>query len=164
MPSTTAATTKLGAAALCTSLLRFYKSPSNFEVLREVNSGESAVSLRLIEWFVTDAVRNSLKDQSVSSQYSDNLRAYTRRMFDPFRRNARVHVTSGGDSVETTLGQMNFFRWFIESGIWAHVLAHRDTIADTFFRMGRCLRPAKHAPLEQRDYIEAPSTKVLCFD
>jgi hypothetical protein len=132
MPSTTAATTATGVSALKESLTKFYKDDEyHFNVLRTVTGVyESPISLRLIEWFVTEGLREALPDHSLSTEYVDNLRIYTRKMFDPFRRSDRIELRLHGGSVETTVGQMNFFRWFIQSGLWERMRTQHRYISE----------------------------------
>lgn len=109
------------AAALNASLCRFYRDPYNADVLEKVVTGTSPltgkcpVSLRLVEWFVN-------YDKVASKEYHAQLKAYTRRLFDPFRRQARIVVEGRG--FDTTIGQMNFFKWLIEEGHWERILAN----------------------------------------
>jgi hypothetical protein len=39
---------------------------------------------------------------------------YSRKHFDPYRRGCRVTLCRGTTHVHTTLGQLNFFRWFLQ--------------------------------------------------
>jgi hypothetical protein len=109
------------AAALNASLCRFYRDPYNADVLEKVVTGTSPltgkcpVSLRLVEWYVN-------YDKAASKEYHAQLKAYTRRLFDPFRRQARIVVEGRG--FDTTIGQMNFFKWLIEEGHWERILAN----------------------------------------
>lgn len=109
------------AAALNASLCRFYGDPYNADVLEKVVTGTSPitgkcpVSLRLVEWYVN-------YDKVASKDYHAQLKAYTRRLFDPFRRQARIVVEGRG--FDTTIGQMNFFKWLIEEGHWERILAN----------------------------------------
>lgn len=107
------------AAALNASLCRFYRDPYNADVLEKVVTGKSPltdkcpVSLRLVEWYVN-------YDKATGKEYHAQLKAYTRRLFDPFRRQSRVVVEGRG--FDTTVGQMNFFKWLIEEGHWERIL------------------------------------------
>lgn len=106
-------------------LLQFFENPENFRVLADSNGSCPPLSLRTITWFVNkglDAI------PSVRNDYACQLKKHTRRQFDPFRRNSRVVVTSGKARVITTVGQMNFFRWIIESGVWNWLLKHRARV------------------------------------
>ena len=111
-------------ALLTSSLQRFYEDPSNANVLESIITGKSEVSLRLVEWYVANG-------RMISIDYHAQLRAYTRRLFDPFRRSQRTVLSYEDRSFETTLGQMNFFKWLIEEGHWAYLVANKSTLNDT---------------------------------
>ena len=63
----------------------------------------------------------------VYNEYKAILKSYQNTCFDPFCRRARVYVDTslcamalgpvGGDVIETTNGQLNFFRWAISRGV-----------------------------------------------
>lgn len=51
------------------------------------------------------------------SSYKSQLRAYSKRYFDPFQRKSRISFTVKGVSIRTTIGQCNFFRWAIYNDV-----------------------------------------------
>ena len=92
--------------------------------------GDGPVSLRLMEWFVTNYAKENnvyyhtpeMRCFNVFLNYKSQLRAYNKRYFDPFCRNERTIICdSEGNEVETTVGQANFFRWVIDNHVleWA---------------------------------------------
>eukprot|EP00798_Chlamydomonas_sp_ICE-L_P009688 gene9688-8516_t len=83
----------------------------------DVSKISSKISLRLIDWFVT----NYAKTHNV-------LKAYSKQQFDPFRRRDRILFHYGSENIETTVGQLNFFRWMIENRILEYVEEHVDEI------------------------------------
>jgi hypothetical protein len=105
-------------------LAKFYERPDNFAVLRAINSTAPPISLRALAWFVS----NGVDDAVIREDYGRNLRAHTRRRFDPFRRCERLVLRIEGDKVETTIGQMNFFKWMIETGLWSFVAENRARV------------------------------------
>ena len=62
----------------------------------------------------------------VHFHYKRELKAYSKRLFDPFCRRERISFQIRGQAPieETTVGQLNFFRWFIEKGVNAYILEH----------------------------------------
>jgi len=61
--------------------------------------------------------------------YKRELNAYSKRLFDPFCRRERIMFQARGvEPFVTTVGQLNFFRWFLEKNILEYVLEHRDAI------------------------------------
>lgn len=105
---------------LLSELVSFFAVRYNFDVLRVANSSSAPVSLRALSWYVSQGI----DDPILCNDYNDQIRKYTRRMFDPFRRNSRIQVVCEDDVIVSTLGQMNFFKWTISSGVWNTVQLH----------------------------------------
>lgn len=114
----------------------FYSSPGNLEKLLPILQGTSLVSLRLVDYFVTNYAKkmNTSFPQLgrhflVYFNYKRELNAYSKRLFDPFCRRERIMFQVRGiDPFVTTVGQLNFFRWFIEKNILEYVFENRETI------------------------------------
>ena len=116
----------------------FYNQPGRLAEILPILTGSSPVSLRLIDWFVTNYskkfnVSYPLADESggtkqfmVHFHYKRELKAYSKRLFDPFCRRERISFQIRGQAPieETTVGQLNFFRWAIEMGVIHYILAH----------------------------------------
>jgi hypothetical protein len=70
--------------------------------------------------------------------YRAQLNAYSKNAFDPFRRRNRIgFIFPDGTEVETTIGQLNFFRWIINNNILQYVENNFDVIeADMFANLG----------------------------
>ena len=50
--------------------------------------------------------------------YKLKLKAYSKKRFDPFCRWDRISIPyKVGTSIETTIGQLNFFKWAIENRV-----------------------------------------------
>jgi hypothetical protein len=119
-----------------TWLQEFYKAPGNLEKLLPVLQGKSPISLRLIDYFVTNYAKktNTMynldgKHFLVHFNYKRELNAYSKRLFDPFCRRERIMFTARGEEpFMTTVGQLNFFRWFIEKRILEFMTENRETI------------------------------------
>jgi hypothetical protein len=62
----------------------------------------------------------------VHFHYKRELKAYSKRLFDPFCRRERISFQIRGQAPieETTVGQLNFFRWAIEKGVINYILEH----------------------------------------
>jgi hypothetical protein len=114
----------------------FYSSPGNLEKLLPILQGTSPISLRLIDYFVTNYAKkmNTSFSQAgrhflVYFNYKRELNAYSKRLFDPFCRRERIMFqVRGMEPFVTTVGQLNFFRWFIEKNILEHITENRETI------------------------------------
>ena len=114
---------------LMTSLSKFYADESNIEKLLPIVQGCSKISLRVLDWFVTNyckknnTVINWERDGRTNKlivhlDYKNQLKAYSKKQFDPFCRRERINFVYGdGSELLTTVGQLNFFRWAIENHI-----------------------------------------------
>lgn len=130
---------------LMRSLTKFYEcdSGSHYERIETVKAfirGTSPFSLRLVDWFVTNYCKKhkvfidmKRSHTDVFTSYRSQLKAFSKHMFDPFRRNHRivfVYDAERGGEVETTVGQLNFFRWVLEQGILPYIGQHKHDIED----------------------------------
>ena len=112
-------------------LERFYAIPANIDRVRGILSGDSRISLRLLDWLVTNYAKKKdvayKKDDrfvNVYLAYKSHLKAYSKKMFDPFCRWKKT-VFCGMD---TTVGQLNFFEWAIQDGILDYLEVHYDDV------------------------------------
>jgi HD-like signal output (HDOD) protein len=61
--------------------------------------------------------------------YKLKLKAYSKKRFDPFCRWDRITIPyKNGTFIQTTIGQLNFFKWAIENDIVQYIEQHYDTI------------------------------------
>jgi len=125
---------------LLKNLLNFYKTDdengnynpnNNLDKMLRIITGESKISLRIIDWFATNYAKkfytlyiiegtneNVTRRFKVYDDYKLKLKAYSKRRFDPFCRWDRISVPyTGGRFIETTIGQLNFFKWAIENKV-----------------------------------------------
>jgi hypothetical protein len=127
---------------LLNSLVKFYKKKTNVKIIMSIVNGESNISLRLIDWFVTNyskkqsiyIYKNKDKDKhkeqiNVYTDYRSQLKAYSKQLFDPFRRRERINFYFDETTwLQTTSGQLNFFRWAIESNILKYIEENLEII------------------------------------
>jgi len=132
---------------LLQNLMNFYENAANMLTIRAIVNGESQVSLRIIDWFVTNYAKKYeteyviqmrtgiLKDLiedcvfKVYHRYKLQLKAYSKKRFDPFCRWDRISIPCGDECfMETTIGQLNFFKWAIENRILDHIENHYEDI------------------------------------
>jgi hypothetical protein len=135
---------------LLTNLLEFYKKDNHMERLMEIINGESKVSLRIIDWFVTNFAKKNFTVYSIPAKnrcstvingeenmerfkvfhhYKLELKAYSKVRFDPFSRRERIMVPYTNDTcLQTTIGQLNFFKWAIENQVLEYIEKNYDEI------------------------------------
>jgi hypothetical protein len=122
-----------------TALKRFFNNSNNFHQIYQVVEGPSPISLRMIDWFVTNYCRVNhtivswrVGDVnhycSVHDDYREQLKAHTKKRFDPFKRTERLIISYGTVKMETTIAQLNFFKWLLEKHILAFIATYYDAI------------------------------------
>ena len=107
------------------SLQQFYTNRTDIQEILSLFEGDSDISLRLIDWFVTNYSKmhnisyiHKNQEFFVYIDYKNQLKAYSKRLFDPFCRRERILFQLKDVSpFITTVGKLNFFRWAIEKGI-----------------------------------------------
>jgi|UniRef100_A0A6C0J584 hypothetical protein len=129
---------------LMDTLVNFFKLESNLDVMIPILKGETKISLRLIDYFVTNyskfnntkyeirRVRNGKMISNlffVHTYYKAQLKSYSKKLFDPFCRRSRIWLEyDNNKSIHTTIGQLNFFRWAIENHIIEYIEKNYDNI------------------------------------
>ena len=110
--------------------MEFYRVDDNLQRMLRIINGESKISLRIVDWFATNYSKKYFTIYNIKSQqgkrfkvYNDyklKLKAYSKRRFDPFCRWDRIAVPlekDGDTCIETTIGQLNFFKWTLENEV-----------------------------------------------
>ena len=102
--------------------------------------------------------------------YRTWLRVWRRRLFDPFRRNARVYFLQSGKWYATTAAQLNFFFFAASHGVLEYAQKHRRLI-DIDMRMWNEKRRDAHrrgtkleSPPIARSLQLFNNARVLQFD
>lgn len=121
---------------IISSLQRFYSGRTDLDEIVELLKGTSEVSLRLIDWFVTNFSKAHSTSYILNGQefvvymnYKNQLKAYSKKLFDPFCRRERISFQiPGHDAFLTTVGKLNFFRWALEKGILDYIKGHQPEI------------------------------------
>tara|TARA_Y100000996_G_scaffold414369_1_gene405035 strand:- start:69 stop:587 length:519 start_codon:yes stop_codon:yes gene_type:complete len=122
------------------NLMEFYNKNNNLDKILSIINGESQISLRLIDWFATNyskknftVIEHIKEDKIIRTKvyvdYKLKLKAYSKKRFDPFCRWERINIPYKNDSyIQTTIGQLNFFRWALEYGIIEYIKKNFKTI------------------------------------
>ena len=137
-------------------LLDYYRN--NLAVLNYFITQKSFLSLRILDWLVTNyskkyninytIIRNNKEyNFNIFLEYKNQLKAYSKKLFDPFCRRERLllnikdltYIDIGNDDnnlfiqekndyIVTTIGQLNFFKWFIENEVLNYVIVNMEII------------------------------------
>jgi hypothetical protein len=173
-----------GQSLMLTSLtLYFDKRPEQRTMLRDMVEGTFPISLRLLDWFVTHYARHRqivywindgdktmveaypggaapLRKFHLYLEYRAQLKSYSKHAFDPFRRHDRISfiVTPAPLTVvETTVGQLNFFRWAFQNHVVEYILRHTADIEED---MCRFAHERRAAPKKAEAAAPAPSVPL----
>ena len=129
---------------LLKNLMIFYNTQDNdnLDKMLRIITGESKISLRIVDWFATNyakkyytlyvidqTVENVARRFKVYDDYKLKLKAYSKKRFDPFCRWDRISIPyKNGNCIETTIGQLNFFKWALENKVVDYIEQNYDTI------------------------------------
>jgi hypothetical protein len=133
---------------LLKSLREYYKqNPSDAFQLFCVISYKSDISLRVLDWLVTNYAKSHNivyytrgRQFNMHLQYKSSLKAFSKRAFDPFARRDRVvvhdlHPLDPTEALCTTVAQLNFFRWCFLNGVLAYAIKHVREITGDMVRV-----------------------------
>jgi hypothetical protein len=126
---------------LLNNLMEFYKDEKYLSRMLKIITGESKISLRIVDWFATNYAKKyytlynntdqngQIRRFKVYFDYKLKLKAYSKKRFDPFCRWDRISIPyKNGTYIETTIGQLNFFKWAIENRVIEFIEENYDTI------------------------------------
>jgi hypothetical protein len=117
--------------------------------VKTILSGQSKISLRLIDWLVTNYakkhnisfVTKTGRHVIVYLAYKAHLKAYSKKMFDPFCRWKRIQFME----LNTTVGQLSFFEWAIQDEILDYL--------ETFKRIWTSVQPPFKQPRDDANVM-----------
>ena len=126
---------------LLDNLMKFYNTKNHLDRILPIINGESSLSIRVIDWFVTNYSKKYFVKYNITKSsgqtirfnvyidYKLKLKAYSKRRFDPFCRWERIIIPYNDNSfVQTTLAQLNFFKWALENKILDYIDSQREEI------------------------------------
>lgn len=120
------------------SIKNFYSNKNNAEYLRDIIQKRSGVSLRNLEWFITNYSKNTNLSYTISNgkrftvhcAYKSSLDGYSKKLFDPFCRTEKIDFTIPNTdiTIKTTVAQLNFIMWCIKNNIINYFIENKDTL------------------------------------
>lgn len=141
---------------LLESLIKYYST--NVGILINIVNKKGLLSLRILDWLVTNYAKknnivyplqkgNSIINFNIYLDYKNQLKAYSKKYFDPFCRRERIilntlnlswrlitddsckHISYNIDNeIITTVGQLNFFKWLIENEVLQYTIQNIQQI------------------------------------
>ena len=102
-------------------------------------------------------------------EYKAQLKAYSKKNFDPFQRRDRIlFIYNENKELCTTVGQLNFFRWAIENKIIDYIENNIDEIqADMNESFKKNYRNGQKKPNERKkrqELSESATKKMTSHD
>lgn len=166
---------------LLKSLVTYYTDNKNSTKLLEILKEENKISLRIIDWFVTNYSKKNniyysifetptkkktftpennkiLKQFNTYHAYKSQLKSFSKKKFDPFCRRDRLTFDCNGSPIETTIGQLNFFKWAIDNLIIDYIKDNYDEIEED---MNTCYNSVKVQKKEKKEKNERKRRQEL---
>jgi hypothetical protein len=150
-------------------LMDFYADKTRLNQMMKIINGESNISLRIVDWFVTNYAKKyytiyelpierngkiSTSRFKVYNDYKLKLKAYSKKRFDPFCRWERITIPYNDNNyMETTIGQLNFFKWAIESKIIEYIHDNYDKIEKDMNERNSISKKKKEDEIESSNII-----------
>ena len=127
---------------LLKNLMEFYENREHLHKMMYIINGESRISLRIVDWFVTNYAKKyytvydlELPHSSetvrfkVYNDYKLKLKAYSKKRFDPFCRWEKTIIPyKSNQFIQTTIGQLNFFKWIVDHKILDYIQENYESI------------------------------------
>ena len=157
---------------LLTSLTEFFDNSSNLKIFLNIYNKKSKISLRVLDWFVTNYSKKNntiyeinkkgkAKNFIVYLEYKAQLRAYSKKQFDPFCRRERIYFYIKDHEILTTIGQLNFFRWAIENKVIDFVKKNLDEIDNDMNTSIKSHYSTKKKAHKKRTQLSISATKQI---
>lgn len=172
-----------GKELLLSSLTSYYNNNINNKyILKDIIDGKHQLSLRMIDWLVTiyaknnniiywittendniyyylpDGNANKFKKINLYLDYRAQLKSFKKINFDSFRRHDRITFiidNNKQESIETTIGQLNFFKWAFSNKIIIFAIENQKIIYDNMSKniYKKNLKEKKKIIMPQQDII-----------
>jgi hypothetical protein len=125
---------------LLKNLLQFLSNEKHMKTLTDVVYFKKDVSLRSLDFLVTNyakthniVVKNKKETLQLHQLYRLYLKGYSKQQFDPFKRHIRIHIPCflvPDGVLETTVAQLNFFKFAIDHNVIQYLKDHKKVVED----------------------------------
>jgi hypothetical protein len=167
---------------LLESLIDYYSK--NINILTSIITQKNILSLRILDWLVTNYSKknnvvytinrkNNNINFNIYLDYKNQLKAYSKKYFDPFCRRERILINihdlswrildnnnkqkTNNNELITTVGQLNFFKWFIENNVLNYAIENIECIdKDMVETLNKSKKDAK------RKELSKSASKSIC--
>ena len=144
---------------LLESILEYYNDNiENIKKLLSIVKRKNGMSLRVIDYLCTNYSKEhsiviETKDghipRDLNGDYQKNLNAYNKKYLDPFSRRNKIVINVSYDNHEThekrntSIGQLNFFRWFFKNNIDQYLSKEKKTVEAHMKKMENEIKKSK---------------------
>ena len=151
---------------LLSSVLRWFnQEQSRVQTFSDIIHHKNGLSLRIIDWLITNftksfsvAIESEGLPRNLRKDYHKNLSAHNKKNFDPFARRRRIHIVLfGKEKRVSTIGQLNFFRWFLSKDLVGFLLENKSVIEKHMKESEN--KQGRIAKRKAMDTSEEPKTK-----
>ncbi len=164
--------TSLKQELLMNSISKFFGNTDNLNKMIYIQ--ESTIPLRYFDWFVTNYAKkkNIILNQEDGSdfniyiKYKSELKGLRKKYFDPFCRGNRIKFcydkNDSSKIVETTVGQLNFFKWIIKYKVLDYIIDCLDKIQKDI-ELNEIKKKEKKASNNYKRTSLTPSITKMCY-
>ena len=156
---------------LLSKLQEYYYNNKNIYEILPILDGSSNISLRIIDWFVTNYSKKKNISYLVNNiqftvylSYKSQLKAFSKKQFDPFCRRERINFKYKDIVINTTVGQLNFFKWALENNIINYInLNIKDIELDMYlsFQESKNKNSTPKGQRKKRQELSVSATKTV---
>lgn len=175
--------TDTGKELLLSSLSVFYdRNEEYLNILKTIIDGKHQLSLRMIDWLITIYAKNNnmvywinlnddkiyydlpadntnnFKKINLYLDYRSQLKSFKKINFDSFRRHDRITFIIDNlkqQTIETTIGQLNFFKWAFINKVISFAIQNQNVIYENMSKntYKKALKEKKKVIMPQQDII-----------
>jgi hypothetical protein len=127
---------------LMKSIINFFRDKDYFQQMVDIINKKTKLSLRILDYFAVIyskkkaiayplKINNKKLNYIVAVGYKAQLKAYSKKYFDPFNRDELITLYDhNNEPIQTTICQLNFLKWAIKFKVTDYVLEHLDEIEE----------------------------------
>ena len=154
-----------------------YCPKSYIKKMISIINGDSHISLRILDWFVTKYSDNhKIKYKytnegdcsyfNVHVSYEAQLKSFKKQYFDPFRRSCKFWYNYNPKHkdkvIYTTIGQLNFFKWALDNKILEYIEFNYDTLSNKMVNSNKEYKENKILKKSRLDTDTISTTAKSC--
>ena len=102
----------------------FLKNKNNYLSFSNIINNKNKITVNFINWFITVHCENNIvfiNDKLIYSSFKTANKYYSKKYFNPLRKVDNIKVMINNIELETSVCQLNFFKWAYTNGIVEYV-------------------------------------------